>query len=80
MKANTFFKFIYYDWGDERNGDSVNINSGSKEWQIYKEVNDYKNANDSQRNLIKREFFNKHIEPDFASIVDCDGEDDTKEF
>ena len=31
-KAECFFKFIYYNWGDERKGQDINIHSGSKEW------------------------------------------------
>ena len=50
-KVDCFFKFIYFNWGDERKGTDINIHSGAKEWQIYKEVHDYKNADEAGRAL-----------------------------
>jgi len=38
-----------YDWGDERKGPSVDIKTGTKQWQIYKEVHKYIEKPDEER-------------------------------
>lgn len=52
QRTNAFFRFLYYDWGDDEDEGGEDTadskkqpektngnNKGTKEWQIYKEVN-----------------------------------------
>ena len=79
-KVTKFFDFIHYDWGDETKGPTVNMKTGTKQWQIYKEVHQYSEKSDEERQHQKRKFFNDVIDKEFEKTVETNSPADMKQF
>ena len=68
-KQTKFFEFIYFDWGDEKKGDNIDVKTGSDEWQIYKEVHKYQSISEAERQNLKREFYTKRVDEEFENVM-----------
>ena len=92
-RTQTFFKFLFYDWGEDDEDEQDNndnqtnqkdqkketkkeVVKGTKEWEIYKDVNFYETKDKFAKQALKRDFYNKHVDKEFNSIVNNDLDDE----
>ena len=72
-RTYTFFKFLYYNWGDDddegeteqqdkQKDSKKEVKEGTKEWEIYKEVNLFETKDKYGKQALKRDFYNKHVD------------------
>ena len=83
LRTTSFFKFLYYDWGDDdeeddskKTDDGEIKNLGSTEWIIYKDVNQYETKDKFGKQALKRDFYNKQIDKSFNQMVNLGLDDD----
>lgn len=80
VKMQKFFAFIDYDWGDERAGKQADWKTGTKQWQIYKEVHGWHEVTDGERQLMKRKFYQENVDKDFEHDFLYKSEEEKQDF
>ena len=75
-----FFGYINYDWGDEKPGNTADWKTGSKKWQIYKEVHGWAEIPDQTRQHMKRKFYSENVDDKFETVMLYKNDDDRKDF
>ena len=55
-------------------------NTGDKQWQLYKEVHQYVDQGEEQRQHMKRKYYQEVIDKEFEVTVETNLEAEMKEF
>jgi hypothetical protein len=79
-KICCFYGFIDYEWGDETSGVKGDPKTGAQQWQIYKEVHNWINMTDHQRQLLKRKYYVDNVEKDFEDVMVYKTDEDKDQF